>query len=78
MTEKIHRLTYWSTCLQLYLLSLWDWLWELTLYEKVLMMTLVLSPLAFFFSIFFQWRQTRAIEKAALSGKVIKSPRLFK
>lgn len=78
MNDKISRLPHWISAVQILLASLWRELHGLTLYEWVLVMSLIISPLAFVFSVVFQWRQTRAIEKAAREGKVVSKPRLFR
>jgi len=77
MNEKISRLPHWLSGFQLLLAALWERLQGLTLYEYVLVMSLILSPLAFIVSVVFQWRQTRAIEKAAAEGKTIVKQRGF-
>lgn len=78
MNDKISRLPHWISVAQVLLVSLWRELHGLSLYEWVLVMSLIISPLAFVFSVVFQWRQTRAIEKAAREGKVVAKPGIFK
>lgn len=78
MNDKISRLPHWTSAVQILLASLWRELHGLSLYDWVLLMSLIISPLAFAFSVVFQWRQTRAIEKAAREGRVVTKPGIFK
>lgn len=78
MNEKMTNAPHWLSAFQLLLAALYDKFHALTLYEWVLVTSLVLSPLAFAASIFFQWRQTRAIVKAARDGVIITKPSLRK
>ncbi|MGC0890443.1 hypothetical protein [Pantoea agglomerans] len=75
MGEKLTRLPHWLSGFQLLLAALWQNLHGLSLYEWVLVMSLIISPLAFIASITFQWLQTRAIIRAAREGKAIVKPR---
>ncbi len=80
MNEKItiHYAPHGMGAIQLALASFYEQLHSLTLYEWALVTTLIISPLAFIASIVFQWRQTRAIERAAREGRVVAKPRMFK
>ncbi len=79
MNEKttLYYAPHWLGTIQLGLASLYDKLHSLTLYEWALVTTVIISPLAFIASFVFQWRQTRAIERAAREGRVVTKPRMF-
>ncbi|EIV2971698.1 hypothetical protein G9G39_00255 [Cronobacter sp. EKM101R] len=80
MNDKItiHYAPHGLGAIQLALASFYEQLHSLTLYEWALVTTVIISPLAFIASIVFQWRQTRAIERAAREGRVVAKPRMFK
>lgn len=71
MNEKITNAPYWYSVVAVWVSALGDRLNGLTLYEWLLVSGLIIGPATFFLNWYFQWRQTRAIEKAAKEGKTI-------
>lgn len=77
MNEKITNAPYWYSCIAVTISTISERLGGLTLNEWLLVSGLVIGPATFLMSFYFQWRQTRAIERAAKAGQVIIKPRMF-
>mgnify|MGYP001017796636 CR=1 FL=1 len=77
MNEKITNAPYWYSFIAMTISAIGERLSGLTLNEWLLVSGLVIGPATFFLNWYFQWRQTRAIERAAKAGQVIRKPRMF-
>ncbi|WP_426448102.1 phage holin [Siccibacter colletis] len=77
MSEKITNAPYWYSFIAVWISALGERLTGLTLYEWVLVSGLVIGPATFLVNLYYQRRQTRAIERAAEAGQVITKPGMF-
>lgn len=78
MNDKITNAPYWLSGISLSLSALGERLHDVTLYEWLTISGLIIGPATFALNWYFQWRQTRAIERAARQGVAITKPRIFK
>ncbi|EIY5055158.1 hypothetical protein ML056_003470 [Klebsiella variicola] len=78
MNEKITNAPYWFSGISLWLSALGDKLHGVTLYEWLTISGLIIGPCTFALNWYFQWRQTRAIERAARAGLAVTKSGIFK
>ncbi|EOC0350086.1 hypothetical protein C5935_09315 [Cronobacter sakazakii] len=77
MNEKITNAPYLCGYIAMSLSAIGEHLRALTLNEWLLWSGLIIGPATFFLNWYYQWRQTRAMERAAKAGLMIRKPRVF-